>query len=117
MSDEHPLVRYVRSTCQRNVEDAQQLCATLSEPKMIALANQLTASERDLVSRVRDAYSRLACSSEQLQVAVDQLVEVERLARVCTPEVLAKQLEDLLDAPEFLRAFGAPLLRPEKHAV
>ena len=108
MDNLHPVLRYVLDMCEEQLALAERYQRNvLSHPDW----SQLPESDRPVVRQVLQAACRLATISEQLKVAIERLEEIDHLARVCSPDVLAEQLQDVLGDPDFLQRLGLPALR------
>src|SRR5205807_601373 len=91
---DHLLVQYaeqVHTDVQTEVEVFQT--QVLNDPS-VAQHGEYALWLVSQLYRVRLETLRL---SEQFLVAIDKLAEIQHLARVCTPEILANQLQELLD--------------------
>ena len=108
----HPLVRYVKSTSEAHAANADHWCCTLNTID----TGLLPETERLLIHRLRETRVDLARVSKQLEVAISELARIQQLARVCSPEVLLEQLQDVLDDAEFRERFMATVVNPESES-
>jgi len=108
---DHLLVQYaeqVRSDVQAEVEAFQT--QVLTDPS-VAQHGEYALCLVSQLYRVRLETLRL---SEQFSIAIGKLAEIQHLARVCTPEILADQLQELLDDEELLSKMAYPRVREEE---
>lgn len=108
---DHLLVEYAEQACREAQDEVEGYpTKVFNDPAVVRHGEYAQI----LISQVYRVRLETAMLSEQLLVAVNKLAEIQHLARVCTPEVLAEQLQELLDDPELLERMAYPRLREEE---
>jgi hypothetical protein len=107
---DHLLVQYAEQVWQEVQADVEMYPEKVFHDPTVGRHGEYAQVLISQLYRVRLETARL---SEQLLVAVDKIAEIQHLARVCVPEVLAEQLQDLLDDSELLEQMAYPRLREQ----
>lgn len=95
MQDDHPTVEHVAQMRQIYERD----CFAFFEQYTNSASN--ARSFRLAYKPLANAYAHLVMTVQMLDVTIHRLAEIQHLARVCAPDVLHEQLQDVLDDQEF----------------
>lgn len=103
----NPIAQYLDRIRERHELMSQQYAEFATDPGV----DGLSELEQDLLHKMANVTLRLRTVTRQLRVAVERIAEIDELAHVCTPDVLACQLEGLLEDQELLNKLALPAVQ------